>query len=64
MGISFAILFPLGAILLRLCRFRQVAWFHGLWQLMTYIVVLAGFGMGVWITNAYGLVSGQDHNPT
>lgn len=52
MGLSFAILFPLGAALIRLLRFRQVAWLHGAWQIFTYTLVIAGFGMGVWMAMA------------
>ncbi|KAK5018207.1 hypothetical protein LTR16_001238 [Cryomyces antarcticus] len=49
MGIAFAVLFPFGAIIMRLFKFRGVVWFHAGWQIFTYIVALAAFGLGVWL---------------
>jgi hypothetical protein len=52
MGLSFAVFFPLGAALLRLLKFRQVVWLHAIWQVFTYTIVIAGFGMGIWMAMA------------
>ncbi|TKA37195.1 hypothetical protein B0A49_13458, partial [Cryomyces minteri] len=49
MGIAFAVLFPFGAIIMRLFKFRGVVWFHAGWQIFTYIVALAAFGLGIWL---------------
>jgi hypothetical protein len=52
MGLSFAVLFPLGATLLRLLKFPQVVWLHTLWQVFTTTLVIAGFGTGIWMAMA------------
>jgi len=49
MGLAFAILFPLGAIWMRLLHFRGLVWFHAGWQLFAYLIALAAFGLGVWL---------------
>lgn len=51
MGVAFAILFPVGAMLLRLLggRTRHVAWIHGCWQLFSLSLAIAGAGLGGWL---------------
>lgn len=51
MGVAFAFLFPVGAILLRLLsgRTRHVAWIHGVWQLFSLALAIAGAGLGGWL---------------
>ncbi len=49
MAIAFAILFPLGAIGVRLFRVKNLVWFHVVWQVFSLTVALAGMGMGVWL---------------
>lgn len=51
MGIAFAVLFPLGAIILRLFRFRGIAWFHGIWQTISWVIAIVGLGLGIWLAN-------------
>lgn len=50
MGLAFAILFPLGAIILKAFRSKRLIWFHAGWQIFAYCVALAAFGLGVWFT--------------
>jgi hypothetical protein len=50
--IAFVILFPFGAIAIRIMSFRNLVWFHAGWMVFTYIIVLASMGMGVWIAVA------------
>jgi hypothetical protein len=57
MAISFGILFPLGAILVRSGRISV----HGPWQILTYTAVLAGFGIGVWMATIMKFV-GTKHD--
>ena len=49
MAVAFAILFPLGAIGIRLFRVKNLVWFHIFWQVFSLTVALAGMGMGVWL---------------
>ena len=49
MGSAFALLFPTGAIIMRMLKHRHTAWIHGAWQAMAYVVAIVGFGTGVWL---------------
>lgn len=49
MAVAFAILFPLGAIGVRLFRVHNLVRFHMAWQLLALALALAGMGMGVWL---------------
>lgn len=54
MGIAFAVLFPSGAIILRLFKVRGVAWVHGVWQSLTYLLSVAGLGLGIYLASKMG----------
>lgn len=47
--IAFAILFPLGAIIIRALSFRGLVWVHAAVQVFSYIVALAVMGLGIFI---------------
>lgn len=49
MGLAFAVVFPLGATVLRLLNYRGQIWVHAGFQTFAYLLALAGFGLGVWI---------------
>lgn len=49
MGIAFVVLFPLGAIILRILSFRGLVWVHAAIQVFAYILAVAGLGLGVYI---------------
>lgn len=49
MGFAFAVLFPLGAILIRTASFRGLVWIHAGIQAFAYLLALAGLGLGVYI---------------
>lgn len=49
MGVAFAVLFPLGSIILRAFKSKRLVWIHGAWQVFALSVALAAFGMGVWM---------------
>jgi len=49
MPIAFVLFYPLGAIVIRLSNFRGAIWVHAGWMLFTYMLVLGGFGMGLWM---------------
>lgn len=49
MSLAFAVLYPLGAIIIRLLHFKGVVWIHAGWMATTYLLVIAGMGLGVYI---------------
>jgi Cytochrome domain of cellobiose dehydrogenase/Eukaryotic cytochrome b561 len=49
MGACFVVLFPVGALLLRL-PFRFAFWLHLIWQSCTVIGVLIGFALGIYVS--------------
>jgi len=49
MGLAFAVFFPVGAIVMRVFRFKGLVWVHAASQAFAYILALAGLGLGVWI---------------
>ncbi|KAF7907710.1 uncharacterized protein EAF01_005296 [Botrytis porri] len=48
-SLAYVILFPSGAIAIRIFSFRNLLWLHAGWMIGSYIIVLASLGMGVWI---------------
>jgi hypothetical protein len=57
MAALFALFFPIGAIIMRLSRSSNAAWFHGAWQSVSYIGALAGFGIGAYLATVEDNVS-------
>ncbi len=49
MGFTFAFLFPLGAILIRVASFRGLIWLHAAIQALAYALALVGLGLGIYI---------------
>ena len=46
---AFVVLFPLGAVLVRLLHFRTLVWIHAAVQIFSYLVYAAGAGIGIWL---------------
>jgi hypothetical protein len=46
-SLAFVILFPAGAIAIRLASFPGVVWFHAAFQGFAYLVYIAAFGLGI-----------------
>ena len=55
--LAFVILFPFGAIAIRLASFPGLVWFHAAFQVFAYIVYVIAFGLGVYIAGEMELVS-------
>lgn len=53
MGLSFALLFPLGAILIRLLSFSGLVWFHAGLQILALALAIAGMGLGIYIVSEF-----------
>jgi len=49
MGVAFAFLMPMGAILIRATRFRHLVWYHAAIMLFAYVLALVGLGLGIYI---------------
>lgn len=49
MGLAFALLFPIGGIIIRVLSFRGLIWVHAGLQLLSYTLALAGMGLGVFL---------------
>lgn len=59
-SVSFVILFPIGAIALRLFSGPAVVWIHAGYMLFVYAVVFAALGMGIWMA-VVGSMVGSTH---
>lgn len=49
-SLAFVIFFPIGSILIRLASFRGLWLIHGLFQIFAFVVYIAAFALGVWMT--------------
>lgn len=49
MGLAFVIVYPLGAIIIRLLSFQGLVWVHAGVQWFAYAMALAGMGLGVYL---------------
>ena len=58
-GIAFALIFPLGALLLRFSAFhsRDLLWYHAALQILGVVFMFVGFGLGGWLCSKYPPVS-------
>lgn len=56
-GLAFVVLFPLGAIAIRLFSFPGLVAFHAACQTVGYLFWIIGFGLGVYIANKTNYVS-------
>ena len=57
MGVAFALLFPSGAILIRVFAFKNLVWVHAGIQLLSYILALTGMSLGIYGTSISSLFS-------
>jgi hypothetical protein len=55
-GLCFAILFPLGAISIRLFSFPGLVWFHAGLQIMAQIIFIIAFALGITLAREQDLV--------
>lgn len=49
MGVVFAVILPLGAVVLRVTKSRNTIWIHAGWQIFALVLAIAGLGLGVWL---------------
>jgi hypothetical protein len=55
-SLAFVLLFPSGAIFIRLASFPGVVWLHAGFQIFAYIVYIAAFGLGVYLATEMKLL--------
>lgn len=60
-ALAYVLLFPSGAIAIRIFSFRNLLWLHAGWMVATYMIVLASLGMGVWMAY-FGHALGTAHS--
>lgn len=60
-ALAFVILFPTGAIAIRLASFPGLVWAHAAFQGMAYLIYIAGFGLGVYLARDLRLLG--HHHP-
>ena len=56
--------FPLGVFTLRLLHCPLTVRFHAIWQFCGLVLLIIGFGLGVWLSNLQGGVSLADISGT
>ncbi|KAF2205626.1 CBD9-like protein [Delitschia confertaspora ATCC 74209] len=56
-ALAFVILFPTGAIAIRLASFPGIVWFHAAWQMFSYLVYIAAFGLGLYMAEDLNLLN-------
>lgn len=57
MGLVFCVMMPLGVIAIGLLNVRGSIWIHAGWQLISWCLMIAGFGLGVRIARITDNVS-------
>lgn len=60
-SLAFVILFPAGAIAIRLASFPGVVWLHAIFQIFAYLVYIAAFGLGAHIASEMEML--DHHHP-
>ncbi|KAH7402255.1 hypothetical protein DE146DRAFT_460671 [Phaeosphaeria sp. MPI-PUGE-AT-0046c] len=56
-SLAFVILFPAGAIAIRLASFPGIVWLHAAFQVFAYIVYIAAFGLGVYLATQLNVLN-------
>ena len=56
-SLAFLVLFPTGAILIRLASFMGLIWVHAALQALAYVIYIVAFGMGVWLAVNGGYIA-------
>lgn len=51
--LAFGFFFPVGGIMIRLASFPGLWIVHGLFQIFAYILYIAAFGIGIWMTRNF-----------
>jgi hypothetical protein len=60
-SLAFVILFPSGAIAMRLASVPGIVWIHAGFQIFAYFVYIAAFGLGVYLASSLNML--DHHHP-
>lgn len=60
-AVAFAIIFPIGGIIIRLANFTGLTWVHAAIQAIGFLVFTAAFGLGIYVARNLDLLS--NHHP-
>ncbi|KAL2271258.1 hypothetical protein VTJ83DRAFT_629 [Remersonia thermophila] len=58
LALVFAVLYPTGSVMMPLVK---KWWFHGVWQLVSFVLMWAGFGLGVGAARERNILFRQTH---
>ena len=50
MSMAIVLFYPIGAIMMKLFSFPGLLWLHIGWQMVGMVLMLAGFGLGIWLS--------------
>lgn len=60
-AVAFALIFPIGGIIIRVANFTGLTWVHAAIQALGFLVFVAAFGLGIYIANTLHLFG--NHHP-
>jgi hypothetical protein len=49
--VAFVLMFPIGAIAIRMLSFPGLVWVHAGWMVLSWLLAIAGMGLGIWLAN-------------
>jgi hypothetical protein len=49
--VAFVLMFPTGAVAIRLLSFPGLVWVHAGWMIITWLLAIAGMALGIWLAN-------------
>lgn len=55
--LAFALVFPVGGIIIRALRTRFTLWLHAGWQMVGWAMAVVTLGTGIWLANSDGYLS-------
>jgi hypothetical protein len=58
-SLAFVILFPAGAIAVRLASFPGIAWLHSAFQIFAYLIYIAAAGLGIYMARGLRLLNNR-----
>ncbi|PGG95506.1 hypothetical protein AJ79_10017 [Helicocarpus griseus UAMH5409] len=61
MGVAFVIVFPLGSLLIRALRTKGSTWIHATWQLLGWVLMVAGLATGIRLGKIINLLHNNTH---
>ena len=57
MALVFTVMFPVGALMIRLCKGKNMIWIHAGWQTLSWALMIAGLASGIRVGKILDRVS-------